>query len=294
MKYHIPSNAKIQNVGRLHMKSSHHPPISLPFIENFENQSKKSKIGVAILSTDRSNCLLRLLQSIKEHPPKRTIDIFIVDDSSSPNLTESVSRSVGIGKFIHTGHRIGIAKNTNAAIDILLPYDFKIILNNDVSILSNDSFLLYPAATLSTDYHLWSFRQLGLWGACREGESDKRPDVRTNVNGIGIATVQEFPQGAILAFDRLVFETIGYFDESFTGYGYSHHLWVNAFGYSKLQPRGFHDLSLSNNYFKVYNEECCTPHKKRIEDYQRNAELYKQHLQDIISGNRSIFTTKGD
>lgn len=230
-----------------------------------------NNLGVAILNTDRPHCLKRILSSIENHT-KKFPEIFIVDDSTNEPDIKFLPSWV---HYIHTGERIGIAKNTNFALQMISEFPYKIIFNNDVEILKNGWDELYIDGMKKTNIHCFSFRQLGLWGAVKFGERGKRPDRRWVYSGVNIATIKEMPQGALIAFDQKAFETVGYYDTEFKKYGASHHDWCNRISLSGIQPMGFHDLGNSNEYFKVHDEVCTTSYKDRKIYYQKNMERYR-------------------
>ena len=252
-------------------------------------------IGIAVLSTDRPHCLLSFLNSVEQNSNKTKV--IVIDDSKNCDKTHEVSNRFNFTTFIHTGNRLGIAKNTNHALDALSKFEYKIIFNNDVIIKKQGWEFLYPLSIKKTGIHCFSYRQLGLWGACKDGGSGKRPDkrwVHKSEDGscTTIATVEEQPQGAIIAFDKLAFETVGYYDIKFESYGYSHHFWCKMIGMSGIQPEGYHDLPYSNEYFEVKDEPCTTPTGERIKYYAINKEIFKQEVAKVKSKVRGYYTPK--
>ena len=243
-------------------------------------QLNYSDIGIAILSTERSNCLARILSSMNQYENLNNLHIFVCDDSEDSTPNQSISSRYN-AHLVDTGNHIGIAKNTNCAIDCLNTYPFKLIFNSDMIVKRQGWVFVYPINILRTGIHCFSFRQLGLWGACKEGETGDKPDTRWTCNGIEVATVSQKPQGCLLAFDQHMIDEVGYFDTDFTGYGYSHHLWAEMAGLQKIQPEGFHDINNSNDYFYVYDEVCVTPHSQRVADYKRNHKLYLEKMQSV-------------
>jgi GT2 family glycosyltransferase len=246
-------------------------------------------ICIGVLSTNRFESLKRLLSSIRKY--YEDIDIKVFDDSSVEKNKNSTLCSNYDCEFIDTGVLVGVSKNSNILLNKLCSYDYKVMINNDVEILKKGWVELYINAIEKTKIHCFTFRQLGLWGACKQNESGKRPDERYNVNGICVSKINKDPHGAFMFFDKLAHNTVGYFDtKNFSGYGRSHHLWCISMGLSGIQPEGFYDLCDSNEYIKIHNEKCVTNPSKRLEDYKRNSEKYKQVLHDIKIGNRDIYT----
>jgi len=246
----------------------------------------KKDLGIAILSTDRPNCLHRLLKSIQDHTHLRGLYVMVMDDSSDPNATRKVSDEFPFAGFIHSGERIGIAKNTNHAMKSLSPFQFKMILNNDVEILREGWEYFYPMTMKQTGIHHFCFQQEGLWGAATK----KRPEIIQEIAKRKIKTIKNFPQGAIMAYDQKAFETVGYYDaERFKSYGRSHWLWSFSISESGIQPEGIHDVIGSNDYFKVHDEVCTTPQKERLESYRRNTKIFEEELQKIKENKRDIY-----
>lgn len=244
-------------------------------------------IGVAILSTNRPECTKRLINSIERTTATFGWKIFVMDDSEShikPKVLSSCNRDWV--QYCDTGEKIGVAQNTNRAMKVLEPYDYKIIFNNDVEVRKSNWAFFYPVSMIKTGFHHFCFQQEGLWGAGTE----KRPEVIWDTKGCTIKTIKSFPQGAILVYDRLAAETVGYFDnDSFKGYGKSHWDWSFRVSDSGIQPEGIHDVVGSNDYFMVHDELCCTPTEKRIDDYARNSKI----LDELRTKKKRIFIPYG-
>lgn len=249
------------------------------------------KVYFGIISTDRNNCLERLLKSIdiNTHMNDR-YEFFVVDDSSVEKETNRKTvEKYDWCKFYDTGNRIGIARNSNEALKRMKDLDYGFLINSDVEIKKYMWELKYTNAMIRTGLHCMCFRKLGLWGACQMGGSDSKPDVRENILGIEIAKVMDKPQGAFIVFDKEHFETVGYFNENLKSYGYSHWLWTILSGISGIQPEGFFDIGNSNDYVNVHDEKCITPQKERLDSYKRNRKIYNQILNDIKQGKMEIY-----
>lgn len=233
-----------------------------------------NQIGIAILSTDRVECTQRLLQSIERHTKTNKLSVFVCDDSKAPNKKQvlDICQRPWI-QFQDTGNRIGVARNTNFAIKALEPFKYKLILNNDVEVLKDNWAFFYPIAMMKTGFHHFCFQQEGLWGA----GTKKRPERVWGCRGCTIKTIDNFPQGALLAYDKVAEETVGFFDAAtFLGYGKSHWDWSFRVSDSGIQSKGIHDVLGSNKYFRVYDEMCATPIDQRIADYSKNTDIFNQ------------------
>jgi hypothetical protein len=248
---------------------------------------QKPNIGIAILSTDRSHCLQRLLDSIEAHTTKSGLRVFVIDDSKEPNICKKICNAFSWCKFIRTGERIGVAKNTNYAMKTIARHPYKIIMNNDVEILRPGWEYFYFLGMEQTGIHHFCYQQMGLWGA----GTKKRPHIDQKICGRNIRTIFNYPQGAILTYDQTAFETVGYFDANkFKSYGYAHWMWSFSVSESRIQPEGIHDIVGSNEYFMVHNELCSTPMKERYDSYRRNEEIFRIELQKLKEKNRFLYT----
>jgi hypothetical protein len=255
---------------------------------------KMSDVGIAVLSTDRPVYLQKFLESIQKNTPVINTKVFVVDDSSEDQKEsiKAVCRAFeSFAVFVDTGNRIGVARNTNHAIKLLSKYPYKIIFNNDVECLRNSWWTIYPIAMIKTGFHCFSFRQLGLWGACKEGEDGKRPDRRWKVKDQIICTVDEKPHGCVIAYDKKMEDTVGFYDANlFKSYGMSHHFWCQMAGLSGIQPEGFHDVEYSNEFFKVHNIPSVTPTQERISAYERNKQIYDEVVSEVRKQIRPNYT----
>jgi len=238
---------------------------------------RPEEVGIAILSTDRPHCLERLLKSIADHTNMKGMNVLVMDDSEDLEPCLKICGAYPWALLFHMGKRIGVARNTNAAMRGLSGFPYKIIMNNDVEITKKGWWSLYPVAMQQTGIHHFCFQQEGLWGA----GTHKRPQEIQEIGGRKVKTIHDFPQGAILAYDQKASGMVGYFDaKEFNGYGKSHWDWSFRVSNSGIQPEGIHDLPISNEYFKVHDEACTTESKTRIDDYQRNTKVLERLRQD--------------
>lgn len=253
-------------------------------------QNLSKDIGICIINTDRLSCLIRLLISIQKYTSTKTLEeikIHIVDDSSQPIPIIQSIKQFPFVDFIHTGTRIGVARNTNKALQLIKNKKYCLIFNNDCEVLHEYWLDFYYESSLKTNIHHFCFQQEGLWGAGTE----KRPEERSVINGVEIKTIHNHPQGALLAFDKKAFDTAGYFDsKNFSSYGFSHWMWSFSISESNIQPKGIHDVIGSNKYFRVHNEKSCTDPLERQVSYKKNKEIFERELQKLKNQQRSIFT----
>lgn len=245
-------------------------------------------IGIAIINTDRPECLSRLLKSIEKYTDSHILNnkIIISDDSKNVNKINSIISKFSFTTLQHNGERIGVAKNTNFAMSLLKDKDICFIFNNDCEILQTQWIDVYVEAMEKTKIHHFCFQQEGIWGA----GTHRRPETKSVINNIEIKTLYNYPQGALLIYDSLAFQTVGYFDSlSFTGYGKSHWDWSNRVSESGIQLKGFHDIIGSNKYIRVHDEPSVTEAFKRAYDYKKNTSLYEELVKKLKNKTRSLY-----
>jgi len=206
-------------------------------------------IGVGVLSFNRLKPLQRLIGSIRKYTDLSRTTIFISDDgSTNESLKDWLDKQPDI-IVLKNSTNIGIAGNTNRLMNCLKRFKYKIILNDDVEILSHAWERFYFEAMQNTGYHHFCYRQEGLHGASRQ-QSQKK-----SVNGKIIYSVTDKPHGAVMAFDDKAFDAVGYFDEALSQYGMEHVDWSNRVGVAGLQPYGFHDVEGSDRFFAIHREK---------------------------------------
>ena len=221
------------------------------------NIAISDNIGVGILSYNRLGSLQRLINSIRRFTDLSRTTVFVSDDASDHAVTDWLSHQSDIVTIINK-ERLGISGNTNRLLRCLGRFKYKILLNDDVEILSTGWERFYPEAIKKSGYHHFCYRQPGLYGASQD---DGQP---SNVSNVPIRTIYEKPHGAVMAFNNTIFDRIGYFDESLVQYGMEHVDWSNRAGISKLQPPGFHDVEGSSRFFKIYREKSALLSKGRF------------------------------
>ncbi len=219
-------------------------------------------IGVGILAYNRPTCLNKLITSIKKYGSE-DCHICISDESaleSQENYTPA--------NYYWSKERGGVAVNTNRLLKMLEPFEYKIILNDDVEVLKQGWQFIYKEAIEKTGIHHFCYNQPGLYGA------SKFEGIIQNINGINIQTMQKRPHGAVLAFDDTIYKTVGLFDETFGKYGYEHVDWTWRCSKTNLQLSGTHDRLDSNNYFKIKEVQSADPGSR--EKLAVALKLYKQ------------------
>ena len=214
-------------------------------------------IGVGILSYNRLGSLQRLLNSIRRFTDLSRTTVFVSDDGSDSKIGEWLSHQSDI-VVIRNPERIGISGNSNRLMRCLARFKYKLILNDDVEVLNSGWERFYPDAIKKTGYHHFCYRQPGLYGASQNDGKESK------IGNTVIKTISQKPHGAVMAFDDVAFDRVGYFDESLTEYGMEHVDWSNRVGLSGIQPQGFHDIAGAARYFKIHREKSAFASKGRF------------------------------
>ena len=231
-------------VGRANMRTNQ-------ATEHYVNIIKKlgfpisNDIGVGILSYNRLDCITRLVDSIRKHTDLTRTTIIISDESSDDSVKDYLSKIKDMA-ILQNDRRIGIAGNTNRLFQCLNRFNYRIILNDDVEVKTAGWENFYANAMATCGIHHFCMRQEGVYGAKSTDSSIK------TIKGLKVRTIMEKPQGAILAFDKKAFDTVGYMDESFGLYGMEHVDWSNRVSMSGVQMPGFHDIQGSHHFFRVH------------------------------------------
>ena len=230
-------------------------------------------IGIGILSYNRLGSIQRLIDSIRKYTNLRRTTVFVSDESTSTDVKEWLAQQSDIVCLLND-QRLGVAGNSNRLLRCLSRFKHKLLLNDDVEILSKGWDSFYFDAMHKSGMHHFCFRQLGIYGASghNETQSDRK--------GLPIRTVLDKPQGSIMAFDALAFDTVGYFDERFGIYGSEHVDWSKRVAQSNIQIPGYHDVVGSEKYFKIWNEESAV--EDRTLHFAKSKEIYHK----IIAENR--------
>jgi GT2 family glycosyltransferase len=209
-----------------------------------------NNIGIGILSYNRPASLKRLINSIRGNTNLNRTTIFISDDGSdNKELLPYLDELENSGKFVvlKNEKQLGIAGNSNRLLKCLQRFKNKLLLNDDVQVLSPGWDSFYFKAMKDTGFHHFCQRTPGVYGA--------KPGVVQKIKGISVSKVTERPHGAVMAMDQEAFDTVGFFDETYGIYGVEHVDWSDRVVQSKVQPSGYYDVVGSNKFFKIHKEE---------------------------------------
>lgn len=224
-----------------------------------------NNIGIGILSYNRYHSLKRLIDSILANTDIHKTTIFISDDASTDPSTchylNQLHEQGGI-VVVRNKERLGVAGNSNRLIRCLSRFQYGLILNDDIEVLQQGWEHIYVDAMAKTGMHHFMYRQEGVYGADR-GTPKKVKDV-------DLFVVDDKPHGAVLAFDREMLTTCGYFDESYGLYGMEHVDWSQRVWEFTLQQPGFWDVAGSENFFHLHADKSIVDHKA---DHLKNAKV---------------------
>lgn len=250
-------NSAKQIVGRGIISREHATTFSKSRIaENSINIS--NNIGIGILSHNRLESLIPLIESIRKYTDLTKTTVFVSDESTDNKVWEWLKNQKDI--VVMHNDRKGIAVNTNRLLRCLSRFKYKILLNDDVEILREgwDNFYFQNNFNIKC----FCYYQDGVYGASRPKNS-------------GIIKISDKPHGAVIAFDNDVFNKVGYFDENFGNYGYEHVdycMRINrAFGLENI----FYDIDKSDQYFKIHND------KSSVENKQKDFKIAKEYFNNI-------------
>lgn len=225
-------------------------------------------IGVGILSYNRLGVLVKLIESIRKFTDLKRTTVFVSDESTDEEVWKWLEKQNDVVP-IHND-RIGIAGNTNRLLRCLKRFKYKLLLNDDVEVLSKGWDSFYFDIMKRTNIHHFCYRQTGVYGAIRPTPKNS------------LITVDEKPHGAVMALDNIAFSKVGYFDEAFGHYGYEHVDYSDRIIRTGLTPPGYHDFVGSDKYFVINNVESSdhskSQHmieaKKIYDEYQNSNRVY--------------------
>lgn len=212
---------------------------------NSNNWAISNNIGIGILSFNRLESLKRLIHSIQINTDLSRVTVFVSDESTNPAIGEWLKTQSDI-VVLTKQPRLGIAGNSNRLLRCLSRFKHNLLLNDDVEVLAPGWEDFYINAHVTTGYHHFCYKQIGLIGA-------QRGNV-TKYDNLLIDTIYEKPHGAVMFFTHDAFRRVGYFDEQFGYYGMEHVDWSNRVGLSGLQPLGYHDIVGSEAFFTIHAE----------------------------------------
>lgn len=221
-------------------------------------------IGVGILSFNRLNSLIHLIESIRKHTDLNKTIVFVSDESTDKSVWEWLKQQNDIVAFHN--ERKGIAVNSNRLLRCLSRFKYKLILNDDVEVLRSGWDSFYFEYMKDHNIKHFCYRQNGIYGADRP-----KP-----VNGL--IKVTDKPHGAVLAVHDDAFRKVGYFDEEFGTYGFEHVDFSDRIARACHGDSYYYDLNGSDKFFKIYNDSSSDPNKH--ENYSKSKSRYNKVSSD--------------
>lgn len=238
-----------------------------------------NNIGIGILSFNRLKSLQRLLHSIRQNTDLSRTTVFVSDESTDAEVKTWLRKQTDI-VVLTDQPRLGIAGNTNRLLRCLNRFKYGIILNDDVEIVRRGWEEFYRNAAVATNYHHFCYQQIGVYGAKRDGKT-------TTAGGHKLMTINDKPHGAVMFFTNEAFKKVGYFDEQFGMYGMEHVDWSDRISACGIQPKGFHDVVGSDQFFRIHQEPSMVP--QRTHELQKARAVYKQ-----VNSSRRLFVNASD
>ena len=226
-------------------------------------------IAICILSYNRGNSLLRLIESIRKTVDLDRTVVFISDDCSTDPQTITILNNLATDLklvVMFNSSNLGISGNTNRLLRCAKRFEHIFLLNDDVQFIKSGWDQFYIQKAKSSNIHHTCFRQPGVYGA-------QASDVTsTNLHGVQIETVYQKPHGAMLYLTNKALKTCGFFNEEYKRYGMEHVDWsLKPFEFG-LQPKGFIDFAGSSEFIKIHPENSSVQDK--TEWYRKNKDLF--------------------
>jgi GT2 family glycosyltransferase len=252
---------------------------------------KNKKIGVSIITADRSNYLSGLLDSIDTS--QCGIDrLIVVDDGKKASLVEHSK----VDAVYRTSGRIGVGKAKNIALKNLYENkcDYIFLIEDDMVILDPTVFKQYIEASKITGIQHFNFGpgspfnkkqsitnfDLHNRHLLRE-DTEPNPKLIVDYNNIKIS-LYEHITGMFSFFTRKVLDDVGFIDEKY------HNAWEHVDHTYQIIKAGYHPpfwwfADLHNSHLLIESQKDSiansTTSKNTNEwmaNIQKNAELYKQ------------------
>lgn len=233
-----------------------------------------NNIGVGILSFNRLNSLILLIESIRKHTDLKKTTVFVSDESTDPKVWEWLKQQKDIVAFHND--RGGIAVNSNRLLRCLSRFKFKLILNDDVEVLKEGWDSFYFDKMNNNNIKHMCYYQNGVYGAVRP----------KSVNGI--ISISDKPHGAVLAIHDDAFKKVGYFDENFGKYGFEHVDYSLRINRSLHNNEYFFDAEGSEKYFKIHDDNSSDPNKSI------NYNLAKSYFNKIKNDKTRVWVDTSD
>lgn len=232
---------------------------------------------ICILSYNRGDSLLRLINSIKRNTDLSRTTVIISDDCSTDQKTIRILddlRSDTRFTIIKNSKNLGVSGNTNRLLRCAQRFEHVFLLNDDVEILKDGWENFYISNSRKSGIHHFCYRQNGVYGA-------KSSDVKNAVvNSVSLIRVDQKPHGAFLYISNSALKKCGYFNEQYATYGMEHVDWSMKPCEFGLQPEGFFDIDGSSEYIRIHSEKSSVENKNIC--LSNNKELFKGRVKRLF------------
>lgn len=175
--------------------------------ENFTTPIVEDKIGIGIITYNRKDLLVKLLDSIKN---RNDYELIIINDGSPIEVD-------GWNHYIQTNEtNLGVAKSKNKALKHLLDLgcDHIFLIEDDMYIKDDTIFEKYIKASKISGIQHFNYSQHGLMNKTFDGLANPNPRVIIDYNDIKIAL---YPNcvGAFSYYSKKCLEEVGMMDERY-------------------------------------------------------------------------------
>lgn len=233
------------------------------------------EIGVGILSYNRLYNITKCISSIRQYTNLHNIKLIISDESTDPEVKKWLHRQRDI-TVLDNKVRLGTPGNTNRIIEALQPHKYKIIMDDDVRVLKSGWEQVYPKAIKMTGLHHFTLRQDNIMAAWTNKPQLERINKLTIKRWQFGRSVPEWPQGAVIAYDKLAEQTVGYYDTNFAPYGMSHVDWSHRISLSGIQPPGFYDVIGSDKFFVIHKNKSASTTAEKNKWLTKSKKYWRQ------------------
>lgn len=248
------------------------------------------KIGVGIITCNRTAFLDKLISSIESKTSKIDEFVIINDGDSKLNLTH-VNCSI-----INNEKNIGVGKSKNKALKHLMDLgcEYLFLLEDDITILDTEVFNAYIEASEISGIQHFNFAFHGLDNYL----PNKTPAIKLKVDYSPTVSVSLFPNvyGAFSFYTKKCIEKVGYMDEFY--YNAMEHVdHTLEIIKANMHPpfRWFADITNSNKFIQeldvAHQSSEIRKNQKWIENFHKSANYFanKQGF-DVRSPNQPVAT----
>ena len=193
------------------------------------------KIGLGIITYNRLDTLKQCFQSVLDTDYKLLKSVVIADDSSTDGTHDWLRKNRNLLYPVIGDKNVGIARNSNRALQALRKFDFGFLINDDIYFKKPGWVSTYLKAMVESPYKHFCF----MGGSNGIGYSHSE-----YFNGIEV-THHSLSMGSFLTFNKEILKQVGGFDSRFGIYGLEHTDWSERIGFAglsrKFDVHGYYD-----------------------------------------------------